>query len=238
MRAHQQLDGLARHRVGEFRRLRRRHPARQVEDRLFGKVKLRRHAQAVGVVDAKAALHVVERPFDGERGRGHHGGPHAIEQHLANERRHVDRRRAQEHAAVTGLEEIHEAGIGRFEQESQLVAQFRRASRQRGGILVDLGAAFFRPGPAGHRRRERVERRDQRQALIDDVAKPVRPDAQAFFERRLRGVTRHRERPEKRVRMIVEVRDLVAQLRAVVFDRRRGSTPARHRAPGRRCGSC
>ena len=99
----------ARHRVAEFRRLRRRHLPRQVEDRLLGEIELRRHAQAVGVVARR-----------GGPSRSRTSPPTvsvAEVRTVARMRsnsislmivRHVDRRRAQEHAAVARLEEVDE----------------------------------------------------------------------------------------------------------------------------------
>ncbi len=96
--------------------------------------------------------------------------------------RHVDRRGAQEHAAVPRLEEVDERRIGGLEQERQVIAQLGGAARDRRGVLVDLRAGFVGAGPLPHRVIEAVERGDQAEAVVEDVAEPAGPDAQALLE--------------------------------------------------------
>ena len=92
--------------AGELRRSRIRHARRQVQDRLPLEVELGRQADLGGAADAEPVADVAERAVDGERRRRQHRRAHPIEQQLADDRRHVDGRRAQEHAAPAELDEV------------------------------------------------------------------------------------------------------------------------------------
>ena len=130
-RAAQDGHDLACGRVAEGRGLRRRHPPRQVQDRLPRVIELGGQAQlARRAAHAEAAAHVLERPADGQRRRGQHRGGPALEHVLAHDLRDVDRRRAEEHAAPTHLEEVHVVAVRRAQQEPEVVAQLPRAPGQ------------------------------------------------------------------------------------------------------------
>ncbi len=98
-----------------FRGLRRkprvahvRHLARQVEQRLLGIVELRSQRAIFGVINAQALADVIEASSNRERCGSQDDGVKLLEEVLAQNLAHVDRRGRQEYALVPPLVPIHE----------------------------------------------------------------------------------------------------------------------------------
>ena len=66
-----------------------------------------------------------------------------VEEQLANDRGHIDGRRAEEHAAAAELDEVHMAVIVGAQQQAQVVADFAGAARERGKVLVRVVASLI-----------------------------------------------------------------------------------------------
>ena len=132
----QQRRDLPRHRGGEAGVVRRRHPARKIEDRLLAVVELRRQPQLGGVGDAQPPAHVRERLVHGQRGGGQDDALHPFDQQLADDARHVDRGGAQEQAASAPFQEVDVRAVGGGEQELQLGADLLGAPAERGQVGV------------------------------------------------------------------------------------------------------
>ena len=144
----QQRRDLPRHRGGEAGVVRRRHPARKIEDGLLAVVELRRQPQLGGVGDAQPPAHVRERLVHRQRGGGQDRALHPFDQQLADDARHVDRGGAQEQAASAPFQEVDVRAVGGGEQERELGADLLRAPAERGqvGVVGGGGQARRRGG--------------------------------------------------------------------------------------------
>ena len=69
------------------------------------------------------AAHVIELALDRQRGRRQHRRLHAVEQNVAQDVRHVDRRGTKENSATSRFQEVHVFAFVRAKDESQLVTQ-------------------------------------------------------------------------------------------------------------------
>jgi hypothetical protein len=87
----QDFCDLAGGRFGKCRRLWRRDPPRQVEQRLSFEIELGRDLHFVGLLDPEPRLHVFERSVHRQRCRGEHDRLHPVEQDVADDSRDVDR---------------------------------------------------------------------------------------------------------------------------------------------------
>ena len=129
----------------------------------------------------------------------------------------VNRRRAQEHAAAARLEEVDVVRVGGRHQEAQVVANLaRRAAPALSDVFVAPPATWRRfAASCSIAPRARRARCIERQAVVEDVAEPVRADAQplaargrgwrapASARRRTRGRDRPRAATCRRIAAIV-----------------------------------
>ncbi len=147
----QDLDDFAPRRADKLRRPRIGHRLGQVENRLLREVELRGQPRFVRRADAQPAAHVVEAAVDAQRGGREDGRRHPIQQHLADDVRHVDRGRPQEHPAPADVEVVDVARIVRAREKPDVVAQLGGAASQRDHVFGDV----LRQGNRGLDRFER-----------------------------------------------------------------------------------
>ncbi len=153
----------------------------------------------------------LKRPSDRQRRRSENDRFERLEQALAQQRAHVDRRRRDEHALVAAFEPVDEVAFARFEQEFQFAAQLHPAARDVQQLLGLCG-----------------ERGDFRFEAFQRVHQGVVGLAVLFEEARaLRLVERkaalaRRERLEKASRALAHPRDLLLQSRAAGLRDARG----------------
>ena len=151
----------------------------------------------------EALLQKIEAPFDRQRRRSENDRFERLEQALAQQGAHVDRRGRDEHALVAAFEPVDEVPFARFEQEFQFAAQLHPAARDVQQFLGLCG-----------------ERGDFRFQAFQRVHQGVVGLAVLFEESRaLRLVERkaalaRRERLEKTARPLAHPRDLLLQRRA------------------------
>ena len=158
---------------------------------------------------------VLERAVDGQSRRGQHRGAHAIEQQLPDDRRDVDRRRAQEDSLAAELDEVHIGRIARSQEEPQLVAAARApAGRPTHPSLSASAPRSVRPWPPREAERSNVASIASSApvrsaaAWLAAAASDVAWRARALRRARvLRCPMRERELAEERSRVIAQPLD-------------------------------